>query len=45
MTIDDILLYIGIASGVGILALIIPGYVRKLLTGSPNSGAKSLINN
>ncbi|MEZ5363064.1 MAG: hypothetical protein R2748_12170 [Bryobacterales bacterium] len=44
MTIDDILLYIGIASGLGICAMIIPGYVRKLLVGSPNSSAKSLIN-
>jgi hypothetical protein len=41
MTIDDILLYIGIASGVGILALLVPGYVRKMLKETP-SQAKSL---
>ena len=44
MTIDDILLYVGIASGIGILALLLPGYFRKLLNGTPNQ-SKRLIRN
>ena len=42
MTIDDILLYVGIASGFGILAMLVPGYFRKLLNGGPDR-AKSLM--
>lgn len=41
MTIDDILLYMGIASGLGILAMVIPGYFRKLLNDTRTS--KNLI--
>jgi len=37
MTIDDILLYVGIASGLGILAMLLPSYFRKLLNGAPAS--------
>ncbi len=42
MTIDDILLYVGIASGLGIIAMILPAYFRKLLNDNPG-GTKSLI--
>ena len=42
MTIDDILLYMGIAAGLGILAMLIPGFFRKLLSDTPEQ-AKSLL--
>ena len=42
MTIDDIILYVGIAAGLGILAMLVPPYFRKLLSDSPEQ-AKSLI--
>lgn len=41
MTIDDILLYMGIASGIGIVAMLLPGFFRKLLNGAP--GSKGLL--
>jgi len=41
MTIDDILLYSGIASGLGIIAMLLPGFFKKLLNDAPAS--KSLI--
>lgn len=42
MTIDDILLYIGIASGLGIIGMLLPGYVRKLLNDSKPGQPKSV---
>jgi hypothetical protein len=42
MTIDDIILYIGIASGIGIIAMLLPGYFRKLLNDNP-ARSKSVI--
>jgi hypothetical protein len=44
MTIDDIILYIGIASGIGIIALLVPGYFRKLLNDNP-ARSKTLMRN
>jgi hypothetical protein len=41
MTIDDILLYVGIASGLGILAMLVPGYFKRLL--NDTRASKSLI--
>ena len=43
MTIDDIILYIGIASGIGIIAMLLPGYFRRLLNENPRSHAKDLL--
>ncbi len=43
MTIDNIFLYIGIASGLGILGMVLPAFVRKLLNGNVSARSKSLI--
>ena len=43
MTIDNIVLYIGIASGFGILAMLAPGYFKRLLNESPKQQPKSVL--
>lgn len=43
MSIDDIFLYVGIASAIGIIAMIVPTYFHKLLNDSQGRNSKSLI--
>ena len=43
MTIDDILLYIGLASGLGIMAMTLPNFFRKLLNEDSPRSPKSFL--
>jgi hypothetical protein len=42
MTIDTILLYSGLAAGIGMIAYLLPGYFKKLLNEPPKQ-AKILL--